>query len=317
MSTLVAALVERETVRDGPLEGNPAAVEAIEKRIAPLVLPASLKRLWQAVPVGAIGFGDIRDESGWLSYLDDPALSFWVWTASRDRPGLMPEALMAVSSTGPHRRFVELELDGVGGAVYECSRHDPVLRKRFRSVDAWLAALTRVVRDPAARTLGFEPPYWVDVDPDRLAREVEAELDDAAPIARNDPAAWPERWRSASGLFEGRRAGSEETSVGTWLASEASAGTVAGLIRNVDHADAGGRILLLDGTGVLDVWCPPSVTGSWLTDMKDRSRMGPFFAFEFDVRRARAADGNPSAGDSPPPARPEAIVERLRLRPFG
>jgi hypothetical protein len=278
-----AAYAER--VGAPPPPPPPAGLRALEALIAPLWLPDALRRWWERfgpLPMGPNpGMG-----TPFVPELADPALAYYRWRAARDRPGHMPEALLAAAVWGPTVRFVDLT---DGGTVYDWTAGTATLAPRFAAFEDWIEAVTDALLDEATRVLDLGgDARWADL----AARPPQ---DPGLPSV-DLRAPWPERWRDASARFDGRRITPErELSISELLWSRPGAATVWGLATEVSADDTGSRLRVLDGTGWLDAWCPADVPGLWL--VRDAN------VCELDV----TLDGAPA----------EAIVTDVRLRSYG
>ncbi len=261
----------------------------LESELAPLRLPAELRALYRRVAVGSVPFGpDGEVAAPFTPWFADVALSWWLWRASRDRPGLMPEALFPVVWCGAVTQLVELS---DGGRVYEWRRATGELEACHASVAEWLDALARLVADRSARLFTLrEDVHWLEVSTER-----ERELRSASDTVRaGDPANWPERWRTASAAFDDRRPRRHrELSISELLWERPAAATVSGLVWSGAARRGPARLRLLDGTGWLEVCCPAGLPGLWTVEHET--------AVELDVT---------FAGE-------QATATALRLRTFG
>jgi hypothetical protein len=97
--------------------GNVDALTRLEEEIAPLRMPAALRRLWERVAPSNLPVGPWPESSRQFGcpVVADPAFAFYAWTCARDFPGIVPEALVAVAFSPPVFRFVELATAGTAG----------------------------------------------------------------------------------------------------------------------------------------------------------------------------------------------------------
>jgi hypothetical protein len=258
-------------------------VRAVEALIAPLELPDTLRRWWERfgpLPMGPNpGMG-----TPFVPEFADPALMYYRWQAARDRPGQMPEALLPAAVWSGTVRFVDLT---DAGTVYDWTSGTAALVPRFAAFEEWIAAVTdTLLDDDATRVFDLgDGVRWADL--------VAVPARDPGLPAVDLRAPWPDRWREASALFDGRRVVPErELSIAELLWSRPGAATVWGLVSGADS-----QLSVLDGTGWLRAWCPPEVPGRWLAG--DRN------ICELDVTTDVGA-------------RPEdAVVTGVRLRCYG
>lgn len=293
-------------------EGYGASVIAgLERELAPLRLPDGLRDLWSRLPVGALGLGPdsaaVRPFTTWFA---DLSVSWWLWRASRDRPGLMPEALLPVAWHGNAMHLVELAGDDAGGArVFEWRRDTAELKLMYPSVEAWLGAVADLVADESARLLQLDDEArWLMVSEDR-ERELRRShaVGGVGDVVASDRATWPRRWQEASRGFDDRRPRRpRELSISEFLWEPPTTATVAGVLRRGTSGPGPARLHLADGTAWLDVWCPAELPGLWLTELEH--------AVEFDVTPGAGA-ASLLPGSAPYP--PQATATSLRLRTFG
>ncbi len=257
---------------------------------------------------------------------DDPALCLWAWKASRDGSGPLPAILMPVSSIGDVVRLVELGDAGdageAGGAVYDWARGGHEVERRFDSVEAWLYTLAEALGDTSTFAFESEPEIVsVTFDGARYAELTRARGSAGGRVSLKKELL-PKRWQRASATFAERHERRRpETSVAVWRTSEVAAATVSGVMLTLNLSDEGARALLVDGTAIVDCWCPARVPGSWLISYRNEHGRQPLFPFELDLARLEPAARSPARPETLAEAlgsrRAEAEVQALRLRPFG
>lgn len=257
-------------------EGNAPAVRAMEGLIAPLQLPPALRRLWELVgpwPMGPEPEGVVRP---FELELCDPAVSYQVWRSARDRPGLVPDALVQVGRWGPWFRFVELADtagDG-GGAVYEWTFGEHHATLIFASVEDWIEALAELVEKSEQH-----PNWrgqWVWIDHQRLAELGRERLGRDPEKVDLRPPARPERWRAAARLVDDRRAPARKVmSISELVWSPPGEARISGMIDSYIPVSSGERLRIVDGTGMLSAWCP--------VEVEELSLRRDHRAFDFDV----------------------------------
>ena len=95
------------SVPDAP--GDVEALRLLERTIAPLELPPSLRRLWERVSPATLPVGLSPPEiPSRYHAVADPALAVDAWISARDFPGPVPVAVVAVAHWPPLWRFVQL-----------------------------------------------------------------------------------------------------------------------------------------------------------------------------------------------------------------
>jgi hypothetical protein len=242
----------------------------------------------------------------------DPAFSWWGCRRQIDDPGPIPEILFCVSRVSSRFRFVELGgPHGRGGTVYEWQYGGSDFRPCFASIASWLAAVADELEGGAYRAIGDRGEAAVFLDPDRYAER--ARLHEVAVIG-SSPDSWPEAWRAAARLFDGRRRpkpADRSVSELLWASENRVEGTIAGVVERRLWSERGTRVFICDGTGLLDAWCDAAVPTEWM--LRGRSCR----TFEADVVVGPDLEHIPSARigwvdqalDAPPP---QAHITALR-----
>ena len=269
-----------------PADGS--ALAELEAELAPLRLPATLRRLWQRIDVRSFAVDT-------YPRLSSPDFALFGWRMNRDGDPLVPLSMLPFCYESHNHLLVELDAgEGDGGTVFEWGFGDQSLRIRFAALEDWLAALVAALDEEAfERREGVAGPRLV-VDADRFdslaeetlaARGRHSQFGDARqlPIGVAD---WPERWRRASEPFrqEQEPRGADRTV--RELLDEARSGevraTLAGVASTLAIApDRSWRIALVDSTGVIDVACPPDTPGLGFLGQTPR--------LELDVRAPQVA----------------------------
>jgi hypothetical protein len=238
-----------------------------EKLVAPLELPGELRRLWERLNPATLAVAPRPDSAEAMSVTEfaDPAFSWWAYRRQVDHPGLVPEILLCVSAGVGRFRFVELAgPHGEGGMVYEWHYGGSAFRPCFGSIAAWLGALADGLREDP-QTVGERGAAMAWVDPATYAER--ARLPDVPPIGP-EPEAWPDSWKAAARMFDGRRRPKPaDRSISELLSESAErrvTATIEGVVERRLWGDRGTRMLVCDGTGLLDAWCAATVGAEWL-----------------------------------------------------
>jgi hypothetical protein len=292
-----------------------SALSGLERELAPLRLPSELRDLWAGIDVGRIAFGPGMEVARpFTTWFADLSLCWWLWRAIRDRPGLMPEALLPVVWYGGIVQLVELADDAsTGGRVFEWRRGARELETCYPSIGAWLEVMADLVADDSAQVLQLgADARWLAVSDERereLRRERAASPADR--LVAREPATWPRHWQAVSRAFDDRRPRRpRELSVSEFLWDLPDSATVAGVLKHGAGRGEPARLQMADGTGWLDVWCPAELAGLWLTEYET--------SVEFEV--------TPHVGAWPPSGvadtdrasyPPQATATCVRLRTFG
>ncbi len=292
-----------------------SALSGLERELAPLRLPSELRDLWSRVEVGRIPLGPGIDVAQpFTRWFADLSLCRWLWRAIRDRPGLMPEALLPVVMYGGVVQLVELADDAsTGGRVFEWRRGVAELAPCYRSIGEWLEVMADLVADESSRVLRLsEDSRWLAVSALREG-ELRHECDAASAerLVARDCGTWPQRWQAASRAFDDRRPQRpSELSVSQFLWDLPDSAMVAGVLKHTALPGKPARVHLADGTGWLDVWCSDALPGLWVTEYES--------AVEFEVIANVGAWPPPGVPDSEWfPYPPQATATCLRLRTFG
>ena len=291
-----------------PVTGGDADLQAIEAAIAPLRLPAELRALWRLLQPHSVHLTP-------YPALTDPAFALQCWREHLDLPGTTPRLLfpLAYESHG----FLLVELDDerlAGGAVFSWGYCGSPYTLQHASVSDYLHQLAQVweQRDYEQAQLPDGSTHR-NVD-NRPFQQRAAELLAAGPphpvYGRQTefderPAQWPEHWLAAEGITPGDRQPKGRTAfigeLGQAGPGAPVEGTIHALVTRVAIGSAGARATVDDGTGVLDLWCPASVT-----------MFGPVFnqRFEFDV----TVDRHQSPADPTAQANIRAAVQDAASR---
>jgi len=255
-----------------PPEPVPAAtIAAFEALVAPLELPAELRRFWERVNPGSLFVAPFPDAAEGMSATEfaEVTLSWWAYRRQLDDRGPIPETLLCIAQLVDRFRFVELAgAHGSGGIIYGWERAGGVFEPQFASIVDWLARVADELEDGPFRTLGDPGGAMLYIDPDRYAERTGGPGE--APL---------EAWRKQSGLFDGkRRPKPADRSISELLWDSVDRrveATVSGALQRRLWSDSGSRVLICDATGLLHAHCDPSPQTEWL--------LGRYERFEVDL----------------------------------
>jgi len=240
----------------------------IAETVAPLSLPAEVETFWRSIDPRCLHAAPPpRPMSA------EFALESW---RSRERPGRVPPVLFPVCHEGGEYLLVELAEQGTGegGACFGWQGNGSPFRLRLSTFTTYVDLLATMLElgelhrgDPGAwpgRWSRIDAGRWADALAVRLAGELPHPRFGASPVVGPDPREWPAAWRAAW-----REAAAPGSSGPTTIAEltrrvgsgRAVTGTItARVLREVGSA-VGIRVVVTDGTGELDVWCPDEVAG--------------------------------------------------------
>jgi hypothetical protein len=256
-------------------------LEALEAEIAPMRIPADVRRFWERVDASTLR---IEPYPG----LHGPDFALTAWRMSRDEfTSAQPLALVQIAYTSQMCMSAELDVgDLAGGALFEWDVVDGPFIRRYNGIAEWLHYLERLIAVGNMRRRDTERGPFLHVpDPDRWAEERETRpVPERHPFhgektsVGRDILEWPEHWQRAAGLRPEHLALRGAThSIAELLATPSEQRVRATIVAQVVDLAGGGtwaRVRADDGTGRLDVFCPEGTTllgprsGDW---------------FEFDV----------------------------------
>jgi hypothetical protein len=231
----------------------------LEAEIAPLRLPGDVRRFWTQVDARTLRVLPPQ----WVTAPED-ALLFW--RLSRDEfRGTQPLALLGVGNEGHSFMSVELDVGAVpGGAVFEWAVDDADgFTRRFDGIGDWLAYIADLVgRGFYQRVDQNDGPVWLV--PGHEHYEAERALRPKAAHIGDDILDWPEHWQRVNGVRDEdlRLRGATHT-IAQVLASAPDAelrATIAGRVIDYAGGGMGAYVRVDDGTGSLNVSCPPETT---------------------------------------------------------
>jgi len=300
LDRLVAALAAAGMPAASPPEST-AALEELERAIAPMRLPADVRWFWQRVDPLTMGFRTWPE-------IHRPDRALVAWRMEHDEfPGQNPGALVQIAYTSQSCMCVELDVGDIpGGALFASYIPDGEYERRFNDLGEWLVEIACHVE--LGRFVRCEYPgqlYLAVPDPDT------EELEEAAPTPLaphpvhgdvvhigSDILDWPEHWQRATGLEATDLAlrGATHT-IAELLALPSAHRTRATILGRVIHLLGSGasiRVRVDDGSAAIEVACPAATTMLG-------PRIDDWFEFDVVVESVGAGDHDAVASDSEDP----------------
>jgi hypothetical protein len=246
--------------------GDVGPVAEIAEVVAPYVLPDELRRFWERVDAERIDVHTFPKIGGPASTLSQLRI---VRDVATPVPIGLPPILLPVDYASHCFGAVELGTEwSEGGSLLEFDFDDVPFVSR--SVADWLDMLAELLSEGS-----FElHDGWAELDHPAVLANRLARLESSGPHPvygdlRAIPSAlesWPAHWLAASGIDLRDREPLGATSTIAELVDAADAGPVRGrihaeVVRLVGSA-AGALVVVDDGSGTLDVWCPAG-TSPW------------------------------------------------------
>jgi hypothetical protein len=235
-------------------------LEELEAEIAPLRLPEDVRRFWLQVDAPTLRvYAD--------PWITSPKNALRSWRQSRDEfRSTQPLALMSVGNEGLSFMSVELDVGAIsGGALFEWALDDANgFTYRFDGIAGWLAYIAELVeRGLYERIDRNDGPIWLVPGHENFESERTLRPKPTLHIA-DDILAWPEHWQRVNGVREEdlRLRGATHT-IAEVLASPPDAElrtTIAGRVTDYAGGGMGAYVRVDDGTGTLNVNCPPETT---------------------------------------------------------
>jgi hypothetical protein len=246
--------------------GDVSPVAEIAEAVAPYVLPDELRRFWERVDAERVHVHTFPKVGGPATALSHLRI---VREVATPVPIGLPPILLPVDYASHCYGVVELGTQwNKGGSFLEFEFEDMPFVSR--SVADWLDMVAELLSEGS-----FElHDGWAELDhpavlANRLARLESSGPDPVYGDLRAIPSAlesWPAHWLAASGVDLRSHEPLGATSTIAELVDAADAGPVTGrihaeVVRLVGSA-AGALVVVDDGTGALDVWCPAG-TSPW------------------------------------------------------
>ncbi len=298
----IDALIEALEAADVEPPRAPADREVLEQiatAIAPLCLPADVRRFWERIDPGTLR-ADV------FPTLREPRFALETWQREREEFPQLPAILFLMGYESWSCISVELDgVDSAGGALFQWSLDGGDFHLGYHELGDWLARIADLVRAGSYERHAHRDggaalrivDEWDEIRSAALrAGGVRHPIYGEATAVPRDPIAWPAHWQRAVGIESADIAPRGATATVAELlasdpASEARA-TIAGRVLSL----AGGVdtcVRVSDGTETITVLCPAAVTA-----------LGPVVgeSFEFDVvvapgARRRSSEAKVDPGD--------------------
>jgi hypothetical protein len=267
---------------DPPLPpSEPLDLEAIDAELAPMSLPAQVRRFWERVDPASLRV--------W-AYPEPVPAGFAIdgWRQRRDEfPGIAPRSLLDVGYASHQCMSVELTSRfGSGGTLFEWNLVDGAYHLRYHDLSGWLDRMRELLEAGRfERHEGGAGSVLRLLDPDTSLPMSELPAPAGPNPVHGDvtryqrhPLQWPPHWRRLSGISpEEVRPRGASHSISELAAADPSKpveATIAGRVAALWGSGSTWYPQISDGTGSLVVTCPGSVT-----------TLGPVMGgtFEFDV----------------------------------
>ena len=246
--------------------GDVGPVAEIAEAVAPYVLPDELRRFWERVDAERVHVHTFPKVGGPATALSHLRIVREVATPVPIGP---PPILLPVDYASHCFGVIELGTEwNEGGSILEFEFEDMPFVSH--SVADWLDMLAELLDEGS-----FElHDGWAELDHPAVLADRLARLESSGPHPvygdlRAIPSAlesWPAHWLAASGIDLDSREPLGATSTIAELVDAADGGPVTGrihaeVVRLVGSA-AGALVVVDDGSGMLDVWCPAG-TSPW------------------------------------------------------
>jgi hypothetical protein len=284
VAALVAALAAAGVEAPSP-PADTAILAEIDAAIAPLRLPADVRRFWELVDPPTLRIAVFPT-------LRSPELALQTWRAARkEYPGLEPAILFMLAYES--WTYMSVELDGPhgeGGALFGWGNPDGDFTLRYARLGDWLADLARLIEEGSYEPLEYETGRWL-----RVLQRAGAEAKPSHPryagreTLPRDPLEWPEHWLRAAGLEPAAIAPQGAThTIAQVLASDPAVelrATIAGRVTAIAGIGDVANARVSDDSATIDIACPTAITA-----------LGPAVGerYEFDLSIAPGARSQPT-----------------------
>jgi hypothetical protein len=196
----LAAAIEASGVEPPRPPPEPYDLDAIDAELAPMSLPAQVRRFWERVDPASLRVWAYPDPI-------PPKFATESWRQRRDEfPGSGPLALLEVGYASHQCMSVELDSPfGRGGTLFEWNLVDVPFYLRYHELSGWLDRMTELLaagaferRDRAAG------PVLLLLDPDTSRPMSELSAPTPSPVHggvtryERHPLTWPLHWRRLS-----------------------------------------------------------------------------------------------------------------------
>lgn len=270
-ATAMQAAVERlqsglEMLGAPPLQSpaSAAALQDVATTVAPWRLPAEVERFWRIVDGDSSSFTRFPHP-----HAADPGFALECWQEHKQQPGTTPDLLFPVCYESFCFLLVELHGTEPGGACFTWSYDGNPFELVATDLTSYLEVAAETLE--AGLLAGGGQAEWrfscFDADAFREAlrrrlRQSPHPRYGAEATFDADAGSWPDHWLESVGpAAEEQHARGATTTIAALAASgPGTAGRVHAEVRELWGSDEGFRVVIDDGTGHLDVWCPSAVT---------------------------------------------------------
>jgi hypothetical protein len=288
-----------------------AVLDQIAAEIAPLRLPADVRRFWERIDPATLGVEV-------FPALCNPRFALETWQSGRSEFPGHPAVLFLIGYESWSCMSIELDgPGGVGGTLFQWRLEGGDFHLGHRRIGDWIARIAELITarsyERLAGNRGTVLRIEDDLDEIRSAKLRAGGSDHPlygglTAIAR-EPLQWPAHWQRAAGIepHDIHARGATHT-VAELLASDPATeirATIAGLVSDLAGFGSDIRVRITDGTETIEILCPAPVTA-----------LGPVVgeSFEFDVViPAGARRGSSSAKVDP--SDPDDVVAVLAATP--
>ncbi len=293
------------------------SLEQLEAAIAPMRLPADVRRFWATVDAATVRA---------LPYpaFINPDFALTSFRMAREEARAhQPLCLLTIAYESFQCMSVELDTGAAaGGALFEWRLEDGGFERRFNRLADWLAYLVDLLDAGLTQPSRYaNGPALLVPGPDR-ADEVRARRPKPPPhpvhaadgVIDRDILEWPEHWQRSSGVMPEDIAlrGATHT-IAEVLASaeEALRATVVGEVVDLIGSGHGSTVRVDDRTASITIRCPVETTLLG-------PRMRDWFEFDIDVAPgARVQPADPAAASAGIDDPTEALAATLMARYGG
>lgn len=240
------------------------ALQDIAASVAPLRLPPEVEQFWRLVGGNsAVGSCFPHPQA------TGPGFALECWHMHRKQPGMTPDLLFPVCYQSFCFLLVELDGSEAGGACFTWSYDGNPFELVATDLTSYLDVAAEILEAGLLAGRGPGELMFSSFDDDAF-HEALRERRRQTPHPRYgtqasfgpDASAWPDHWLASVGpAAEEQHARGATTTVAQLAASgAATAGRVHAEVRELWGSAEGVRVVIDDGTGHLDVWCPAAVT---------------------------------------------------------
>jgi hypothetical protein len=241
--------------------GESGVLDEIAETVAPWALPGDLQRFWHRVDTERLPVSSWR-----MPRLAGPAQALATHSQNRDEAGLLfgPPLLFPIARSSGDQWSIELASEwGPGGTVFS---HEDGSRIEYPSFTDLVAVYAELVEE-GDFVRGAEGRADLALAGER--RKQAERLPPELPLYGRERAfsaeraAWPAHWLAAAGVdrstFEPLGAThSIDELVRAALAGQVH-GRVTGTVVRLVGSSKGALVLVDDGTGTLEIWCPAAL----------------------------------------------------------